>query len=221
MSDCRDFELWLASDEPEDRARARRHALTCAQCRTVFDAQRRLDERVTAWAAEVEPRPELEERVRTAVRRRLGAPDTRARMARIERRRRFALAAALVLAVGMGMWAGFRPSFGPTSAQDLLVADALAEARRAERRHAKAIASLEGAAEATLARAGDPDVPAAEAARLLAYRDRIASLESTIQEVREYLRENPAHSGARTVLLAAYRDKTEVLREVLALGEST
>ena len=138
-----------------------------------------------------------------------------------QRRRWMALAAALLLAVGLGMWVGFRPSSGPTQARDLLVVNALAEARRAERQHARAIASLERAAETRLARAEDPAVPAAEAALLLAYRDRIASLESTIEEVREYLSNNPGHAGARTVLLAAYRDKTEVLREILALGEPT
>ena len=229
MSLCREFELLMASDDPEDRANVSRHALECAECRAVYDAQRRLSERIEAWDATVEPPPGLEARVRTAVRRRVNAmskpmearEETRDAGRPGERRRWMALAAALLLAVGLGMWVGFRPSSGPTEARDLLVVSALAEARRAEREHARAIASLEQAAERRLSRAEDPAVPAAEAALLLSYRDRIASLESTIEEVREYLRDNPGHAGARTVLLAAYRDKTEILREILALGEPT
>lgn len=233
MSLCREFELLLASDDPEDRANVSRHALECAKCRAVYDAQRRLSERIEAWDATVQPPPELEARVRTAVRRRVNSmpmstsmpmearEGTRDAVRPGERRRWMALAAALLLAVGLGMWVGFRPSSGPTEARDLLVVSALAEARRAEREHARAIASLEQAAERRLARAEDPAVPASEAALLLSYRDRIASLESTIEEVREYLRDNPGHAGARTVLLAAYRDKTEILREILALGEPT
>lgn len=221
MTDCRDFGLLLASDEPEERARAARHALACAGCRAVFDAEKRLRARVDAWDTAVEPPPALEKRVRAAVSRRLTAIDAPGVTRRTGGRRFIALAAALLMAVGVGMWIGLRPSAGPSQARDLLVADALRDARRAEREHARAIASLERAAESRLSLADDPALPAAEAAMLLAYRDRIASLESTIEEVRDYLHENPGHSGARTVLLAAYRDKTEVLREVLALGEAT
>ena len=222
MSDCRDLERWLTADDAAARAHAARHALACPVCRPIYDADKRLGERIAAEDWAVVPPAALEERVRAAVRRRLAAPDRRGVGERPGRGRRWlALAAALLVAVAAGTWIGFRPGAGPSQASDLLVADALADARRAERQHARAIASLERAAAERLARADDPSVPAAEAALLLAYRDRIASLEATIDEVRDYLRDNPAHPGARTVLLAAYRDKTEVLREVLALGETT
>ena len=223
MSECRDLELLLASDDRADLARAGRHALECPDCRAVYDAQKRLAGRIEAWDPAVDPPPALEDRVRGAVRRRLAAPDLAAGRAAGSgsRGRWLALAAALFLAVALGFWIGLAPNTGPTQAENLLVTGALADARRAEREHARAIASLEEAVDVRLARADDPKLPAAEAAILLAYRDRLAALESTIEEVQDYLRQNPAHPGARTVLLAAYRDKTEVLREVLALGETT
>lgn len=216
MSDCRDFERLLASDDAGELGRARRHALECVACRPIYDAQQRLARRVEEVDWTQQPPAGLEDRVRAGVRRQLDA-----RPRPTQGRRWMALAAGLLLAVSAGIWIGFRPGVAPTQASGLLVADALADARRAERQHARAIATLERSVESRLARADDPAVPASEAALLLAYRDRLASLESTIQEVSEYLRDNPAHPGARTVLLAAYRDKTEVLREIVALGEPT
>ena len=43
----------------------------------------------------------------------------------------------------------------------------------------------------------------------------------TEAEVQGFLGENPGHSGGHTVLLAAYKEKSEVLQEVidLQLGE--
>ncbi len=99
----------------------------------------------------------------------------------------------------------------------ILVADALRAAEQAEQQHAAAIAELERAAAPILAQAGDPGLPAAKAAQLLAYRDRLRALDSAIAEVKSILEQNPGHAGVRTVLLAAYMDKTQLLREVLAL----
>ena len=216
MTDCREFERLLASDDADELGQARRHALECVACRPIYDAQQRLVRRVEETDWTLQPPSGLEDRVRAEVRRRLDAQPRPA-----QGRRWIALAAGLLLAVSAGIWIGLRPGAGPTQASNLLVVEALVDARRAERQHARAIASLERSVESRLARADDPALPASEAALLLAYRDRLASLESTIQEISEYLRDNPAHPGARTVLLAAYRDKTEVLREIIALGEPT
>jgi hypothetical protein len=49
--------------------------------------------------------------------------------------------------------------------------------------------------------------------------NRLRFLDQTIAEIQSYLHDNPAHSGARTTLLAAYTEKTEVLRDVVALEE--
>ena len=56
---------------------------------------------------------------------------------------------------------------------------------------------------------------------LLTYRDRLANLDAVIAEVHGFLGESPGHSGGHTVLLAAYKEKSEVLQEIidLQLGE--
>ena len=107
----------------------------------------------------------------------------------------------------------------PQEATRLLVAEALKDAERAERDHARAIARLEQAAAPILAQSEEPSLAASKAAVLIAYRDRLAYLDSTIAEVEGFLDNNPSHSGGRTVLLAAYTEKTEVLSQVIALEE--
>lgn len=107
----------------------------------------------------------------------------------------------------------------PLEANRLLVADALRDAESAEREHARAIARLQEAAQPTLARASDPTLPGEQAARLMMLSSRLRFLDQTIAEIQTFVRENPAHPGARTTLLAAYNEKTEVLRDVIALAE--
>ena len=97
----------------------------------------------------------------------------------------------------------------------LLLDDALAAAEEAERAHARAIARLEELARPMLAAADDPGTPASEARLLIAYRERLASIDAAIAEVGTYLNDNPGLASARTVLLAAYIDKTEILRELI------
>jgi hypothetical protein len=110
-------------------------------------------------------------------------------------------------------------AIAPAEASRLLVAQALAEAVEAEREHARAIARLEQAAAPILGRASDPSLTASRAAILLAYRDRLAHLDGTIAEIESFLEGNQSHSGGRTVLLAAYTEKTEVLSQIIALEE--
>ena len=97
------------------------------------------------------------------------------------------------------------------------LAGLMREADAAQRSYARAIAQLERQARPVLARAGDPVVASREASILMAYRDRLSHLDAVIAEVRGFLEENPGHSGGHTLLLAAYREKDEVLREVLSL----
>ena len=70
-----------------------------------------------------------------------------------------------------------------------------------------------------LARASDKSLAPSKAAVLMAYRDRLAHLDTTIAEINGFLESNPSHSGGRIVLLAAYNDKTEVLLQVIAFEE--
>ena len=123
-------------------------------------------------------------------------------------------AATLVVVIMATRAVVYEPVVISTSGR-LVVSNALAAAHEAEQRHAEAIAELQRAADPILDRAHDPQTGAAEAALLLAYRDRISAIDSAIAEVNSYLDENPGLASARTVLLAAYIDKTRILEEVL------
>lgn len=108
---------------------------------------------------------------------------------------------------------------GPSRADRLLVAAALREAETAEREHARAIARLQELAAPVLARVRDPQLSGEHAAHLMALAERLRFLDATIAEIDGFLQNNPSHSGARTSLLAAYSEKTAVLRDVIALDE--
>ena len=70
-----------------------------------------------------------------------------------------------------------------------------------------------------LAAASNPQTPPQRAAKLFAFRDRLAFLDTTIDDVHGFILDNPGNAGARSLLLSAYQEKTDVLREVLALEE--
>lgn len=131
-----------------------------------------------------------------------------------------AIAALLLIAAGLSLRAAAFTA-APTRADRLLVVDALRETEAAEREHARAIARLQQAAQPILARATDPDLPGEQAARLMALAGRLRFLDQTIAEIRGFLGDNPAHPGARATLLAAYSEKTAVLRDVIALDEES
>ena len=211
---CAQFESWVVSDDPAERRRATEHAARCAACTARLEGFGALAELAAEWR-QSPPAPSLalEARIEEALAGRPDAPD--------RRRRRFPLvvaaAAVLMVLAGAFLFELQRRTAGPTSTSgSILAARALAEAEDAERRHARAVARLEEAAAPLLARAADPALPAKDAARLLAYRDRLRYLDSTIAEVKSYLDENPYQAKARSVLLARYVEKTEILREVVS-----
>ncbi len=224
---CADLELRLASDDPRERAAAATHAAGCTACAERLRFERALASEAAAWGgAAVVPPPELEARVLAAARRARPARG----IARPSRRRTpnrlpaWAALAALAAGVAFGFAAlglSFRgPAPGtPTGGRSLLVADALAAAEQAEHAHAAAIAQLTLAAGPVLARSSDPATAPRDAALLLAYRDRLRYLDRTIGEIQGHLARNEGNPAARALLLAAYSEKTEVLRDVLALGE--
>jgi len=129
-----------------------------------------------------------------------------------------ALATLLLVVALFAMRAAAAPP-APLQANRLLVADALRGAEAAEREHARAIARLQESAQPTLERASDPTLPGEQAARLMMLSNRLRFLDQTIDEIQTFVRGNPAHPGARTTLLAAYNEKTEVLRNVIALAQ--
>jgi hypothetical protein len=227
---CTGFALLLASDEPRDRAAAAAHAAGCGACADRLRFQDRLAGEAAAWreVSAILP-PALEGRVLAAARRaRAAAPAPPVRSLVPRPRRRVpgrlpvwaALAAAAVFCFAMLGLSLRGPAPGTSSGgRILLVADALAAAEEAEHAHAAAIALLASAAEPVLARSSDPATPPRDAALLLAYRDRLRYLDRTIREIQGHLAHNAGNPTARALLLAAYSEKTDVLREVLALGE--
>ena len=225
---CREFALRSVSDDPQDLAWARAHASECPECGPHLADAGELGRAIEGWtAAAPEPPASLEARILRSLRTAeiepaplpFQARGDRARDA--ARRSRFtpwlAAAAGLILSAGLLLRSEMFRGVASPPAGPLLVEQALHEAEVAEAAHARAIAQLELAAAPMLARAGDPALPPREAALLLSYRDRLRFLDRTVAEVGGFLAENPSHAKARTVLLAAYVEKTEVLREVLAL----
>ena len=95
---------------------------------------------------------------------------------------------------------------------------AIAQVENAQRDYVQAIAQLEQQAAQVLARSEDPALSSRDAALLLNYRDRLAHLDSVIAEVQAFLDESPGHARGHTVLLAAYVEKDELLREILAFS---
>lgn len=236
---CAVFRERLAADDPAERAAAVAHAAGCQGCAVRLAFEARLAESAAAWrAAEPTPSPELESRVLAAARqarairspRAVAHPFAPVRFDRPARRQaplgRIAAwgsvaAAGLLGAALLGL--SFR---GPAPAivspgRALLVSDALAAAEQAEQAHAAAIAQLAAAAEPILARSADPATSPRDAALLIAWRDRLRYLDRTIDEIQRHLAQNAGQPTARALLLAAYTEKTEVLRDVLALGEGS
>ncbi|MCU0225301.1 MAG: hypothetical protein MUF27_14810 [Acidobacteria bacterium] len=232
---CDGLDLLLVSDDPGDRAAAAAHAVRCAACAARLRFEESLASRAAAWreAGEI-PAAGYEERVLAAARAarspaargRADRPAAGSRFARRAARRPSGLRvgwAALAAAAAFGgamLGLSFRgPAPGTaTGGRGLIVADALEAAERAEQEHAAAIAQLVAAAEPVLARSSDPATAPRDAALLLAYRDRLRALDRTIGEIQGHLARNAGNPTARALLLAAYTEKTDVLRELLALG---
>ena len=229
---CREFALRSVSDDPQDLAWARAHASECPECGPRLADSAELGRAIEGWrSAAPEPPARLEARILSSVRAVAIEPAPLPFRPRADRARegaprvsRFApwlaAAAGLILSAGLLLRSEMFHRAAAPPAGPLLVEQALRQAEIAEAAHARAIAQLELAAAPMLARLDDPSLPPREAALLLSYRDRLRFLDRTVAEVGGFLAENPSHAKARTVLLAAYFEKTEVLREVLALEPS-
>lgn len=222
---CSRFELWAVSDDPAELQLAAEHADGCDACGEIWRGQRGLQRQVEAWGGPIEAPSRLEADVRDRIG---GALRNTARVIPLEARRPRSrsplllwgsLAASLVVGAGLAFVGfGSRQSL-PQTAERLLVSQALSGVETAEREHARAIQKLEQAAVPVLAEANDPATPPQRAAKLFAFRDRLAFLDTTIDDVRGFIVTNPGNAGARALLLSAFQEKTDVLRQVLALEE--
>jgi hypothetical protein len=121
-----------------------------------------------------------------------------------------ALAAGLVLALATSMvWVSTRSTriqlTAPTP--QLLTDQALDELRTNEAAYVESIAKLAKLAGPTIATPPDP--------LIVAYRERLALLDSAISELRAQAETNPLHAHLRAQLAILYREKQETLQEVL------
>ncbi len=220
---CEEFRRALVEDEPVRLRECEEHAARCEACAEVWEADRRLLEAAAAWRRESPaPAPSLEERIATAISREVRARTGRPRRGRSRLFERplwpwgvLAAAAASVVAV-LALYP-LLPTPWEEPGRSVPLASLLREIEEAERSHMAALARLDREAARILERADDPGLPAEEAALLLAYGDRLTHLDAVIAEVRGFLEQSPGHSGGHKVLIAAYREKSDVLKEVLNL----
>ncbi|MGB3563390.1 MAG: hypothetical protein WBH85_15750 [Thermoanaerobaculia bacterium] len=224
---CGQFDLWIVSDDPADRERALIHAADCPRCGEIASGQERLAGVAETWREAVEAPAKLEDRIRLALGGAIAEPDIIPEVTDAVEESESgrwsllwaALAASFLVGAAIGLFQFRLAPNAPEEARNLLVADQLEAAREVEREQVRAITTLERAVAPVLARARDPQLTSRRASRLFEYSDRLAFLDSTIADAQSFVSQNPGHAGARNVLLAAYRDKTDVLREVLALEE--
>jgi anti-sigma-K factor RskA len=217
---CDKLRALSVSDDPADRELLEIHAGECTACAALLQEHRHLQAAVKMWKdASPAPPARLEARILAAARESgtgnlaiFPAP-AQPRPASSGNVWRWALAAAAVLA----SLAVAVPLLAPLGGSESDLPRAVREVRQAERAYTRAIATLEREAAVKLARVDDPLLSGQQAVILLTYRDRLANLDSVIAEVRTFLDESPGNSGGHTVLLAAYKEKSEVLQEVIDL----
>jgi len=222
---CSSFQLWVVSDDREDRRRAEEHAAGCPDCQRILIGQQALRDRMASWIEGQEAPGHLEEKVRVRIAESARRPAVGSMVAAApERSKRksklwLALAASFLVGIGLGVFKLPAESEAPMETRRLLDATSLEIARQEEAAHERVISVLEEQVAPILARARDKELATHRAARLMEYRTRIATLDGTIEDVRGFVEQNPGHPRARTLLLDAYKEKSEVLREVIAREE--
>jgi hypothetical protein len=218
--DCREFELAWVSDDKDERQAAQLHADDCPDCAETVRADRELLDAVVRWKESAHgPSDQLGRRIATALAEEglVESESTRPTADRASRKRTATwswVAAAAVVILGMAVLVQ-RPW---VETDEEAYANAVRQADQAQHDYAQAIAGLERQAGEVLARADDPALDARDAAMLLNYRDRLTHLDSVIAEVQSFLDEHPGHSRGHTVLLAAFEEKDQLLREILELS---
>jgi hypothetical protein len=218
--DCREFELAWVSDDHDERQAAQRHADECPRCAETARADRELLDAVIHWKESAKgPSDQLGRRVAAALAEEglIESEPARHGAGRTSRKRVatwawVAAAAVVILGVAVLVQRPWLETDGGT------FADAVRQVEQAQHDYARAIAGLEQRAGDVLARVDDPALDSQDAAMLLNYRDRLTHLDSVIAEVQSFLDEHPGHSRGHTVLLAAFEEKDQLLREILELS---
>ena len=223
---CREFALWVVSDDLADRHRAVEHAAMCSDCAEVLAGQQALQDRVIFWREGTHAPDQLEGRIRQAlmtVAENSGSRPMETAASENGGKLRaslwLALAASFLVGIGLGIFKLPARSEGPQETKVLLAVTDLKIANAEEKAQVRAISDLEVQADRILDGANETGLATHKAARLMEYRTRIANLDVTIDDVRGFVDQNPGHPRARTLLMEAYKQKKQILREVLALEE--
>ena len=115
------------------------------------------------------------------------------------------VSAVLLFVLFAGIYIWLRPGLGDS---DLLADATLRRIERREQRYERAIQRLEENVTPQMAEMG-LDL-------LFLYRDRLETIDEQIASCRTALSENPGNAHIRRYMLAAFQDKRDTLREILA-----
>lgn len=212
---CRRWRDAFVSDEPALREALVDHASACPSCAATLADHDAVREAAAAWrAVDVMAPAGLESRIAGSIARATldaAGPPPPPRSLVIPVRTLAALAAGLLILAGALVTLRWTSVLSP--AGDL--PRAVLEVEQAQREYARRIAALQAEAAPLVASAGDPGTDPHRASILMAYRGRLSELDAVITEVESFLDEHPGHTGGHTVLLAAYREKAQVLEQLL------
>lgn len=198
---CKMYETYELGEIAEQEFR--QHLETCANCRE----QQRMDKRLLTAARSLKQPVHISglwERIEDSLTDEQ-APPIKTIPGTLSRRFHFLIAATVLLAaVAVGVYFGV---FLERHGSGLLSGSALSKVQQTEQQYVTAIAQLE---EKVQSHMQDMNIEL-----ILLYKDRLAVIDSQINECKEALLQNPANSHIRRYMLAALQDKKETLTQML------
>ena len=197
---CTQLDDLLFDGSPLAMETAARHAKGCAACA----------EKLAEWNEIADTAQSLHETWRSdllwpRIERSLRQEKKRTPLTRI-----WQYAAAVLLTFGLGgtMWYAIRvQEHDAAFDKRILQVSALDEVERAENEHVRAIARLEGMADAKLDRSESP--------LMVSYKEKLMLLDDAIAECQSNIDRNRQNAHLRKQLLAMYSDKQQTLEDVL------
>jgi hypothetical protein len=213
--DCKDRERIFLDGSPEEWIALEQHAASCQNCAAEISAWRALSA-AAQELREYNESPALWSRIEASLVEQANAPRDKSSW-----RDWFSLwrptqvfwqtALAGVLIVALGVSGGYlyihRHAEPRTASSPLLKGSALGQVERAEQAYASAIEKLEAETKTQLDSSSSP--------LMASYREKLAVLDSAIDELRLETGQNPSNAHLRRQLLAMYQEKQDTLEEIL------
>ncbi len=199
--ECGDLERALAV--PELMQEAREHLRSCAACRSELRLWNEISETARQLHEEWES-PDLWAGIRQEI-----ASQPRSQHHWRTDWKLWAVAASLLVAVGLGVWFNFVKSARPQNAADrqFLTDHALEQVEKTEAAYRQSIDDLYKLATPKLNKADSP--------LTAAYREKLLLIDSAINDIRNNLQQNRFNASLQTELAALYREKQRTLEDVL------